>query len=710
VNAVSADALDAEISSLAVLALAAGSAATRGDLERELRDAGAREADVLARLRAAGESLGMRVRTVRMTCKDVARGVHRPSLPAVTAGAGVLVVVEGAARGRARLVRAYGARPEVVDATALARLAGAGSTDEEVEWLVADPETSLDSIRDAAHGEISPLRRLLELVKLERDDVWVAVIYSVGVGLLSLATPLGVQFLVNTVAFGALVQPLLVLSTMVLAGLAFAATLRALQSYVVERLQQRVFVRVALDLAHRLPRVRHEALGGRHAPELVNRFFDVMTVQKAAATLLVDGISIVLQTIVGMLLLAFYHPFLLAFDIVLVGVVVFVVFVLGRGATPTALEESKAKYALVAWLQETARHAETFKLQDADDLARARAEELTRDYVAARRKHFAIVFRQFAGALTAQAAASAVLLGVGGWLVIARQLTLGQLVAAELVVTAVVAGFSKLGKYFESFYDLVAAIEKIGQMTDLPVERSDGLRLPSSALGMTLRSTALALDSGPSQHLSSIDLEVRANAVVGICGPSGSGKSALVDAVTGLRSISAGRIDVDGVNLAELAPSPLRRDIAVIRHDSLFAGTIDDNIRLGRREVSRHDARLALERVGAWDAIAALPRGLDTKIGSHGAGLSSDVAKRVAVARAIANRPRLVVLDGIVDGLEPPTREAVRAALLGPERAWSVLITTATPELLSWCDDGYELAEGTLIPLRRGAGTEREVA
>jgi ABC-type bacteriocin/lantibiotic exporter with double-glycine peptidase domain len=398
-----------------------------------------------------------------------------------------------------------------------------------------------------------------------------------------------------------------------------------------------------------------------------------------------------------MVLLAFYHPFLLAFDVVLVGTIVVVVFVLGRGAIPSAIKESKTKYALAAWLQETARHAETFKLQQAGDFARARAEELTRDYVAARRKHFGIVFRQFVGALSVQAAASAVLLGVGGWLVIARQLTLGQLVAAELIVTAVVAGFSKLGKYFESFYDLVAAVDKLGQMTDLSVERSGGLRLPPARKGLALRATALTLEAQSGTRLSGVDFELVASRAVGVLGPSGSGKSALVDVLTGLRVPVRGRIDADGVDLSELAPTAFRKDVAIIRPDSLFAGTVDDNIRLGRRDVSRHDARVALEHVGAWEAVAALPAGLDTPVGSHGAGLSNDLAKRVAVARALASRPRLVVLDGVLDGLEPATREAVRSAVLAPERSWSVLMTTAEPELLAWCDGSYELVAGTLV-------------
>ncbi len=206
-----------------------------------------------------------------------------------------------------------------------------------------------------------------------------------------------------------------------------------------------VLLCIVTDLGYRLPRVHVESFDRNHGPELVNRFFDVLTVQKAGATLLHDGIAVILQTMIGLLILAFYHPLLLAFEVVLVISITFVLFVLGRGGVRTAIIESKAKYAVAASLEEIARHPLSFKQAGGPELARGRADALAASYVEARRKHYRVVFRQIVSSLAMQVFAATVLLTLGGWLVIHGQLTLGQLVAAELIVSIVLASFAKLG-------------------------------------------------------------------------------------------------------------------------------------------------------------------------------------------------------------------------------------------------------------------------
>ncbi|HRI65594.1 MAG TPA: hypothetical protein PK156_15200, partial [Polyangium sp.] len=265
----------------------------------------------------AGAALGLTIRTIRRTSAEVITRA-RALIPALTFVAGdelrPLVLV-GYRRNAVRVVDPnHRKHPEWLDGDKLAKRLGTPNATEPVLWAIADASEPLATLAHSKHG-ITPFRRLLALLRLERDDIGVACTYAVGVGIASLAAPIGVQALVNTVAFGGLLQPLVVLTLLVFVGLAFAGVLRALWAWVIERIQQRIFTRVAMDLAYRLPRVRMNALGRAHAPELVNRFFDVLTVQKGAATLLVDGVSITLQTAVGMVVLAVYHPILLAFDV-----------------------------------------------------------------------------------------------------------------------------------------------------------------------------------------------------------------------------------------------------------------------------------------------------------------------------------------------------------------------------------------------------------
>ena len=660
-------------------------------------------------LARAGAVVGLRVRTIRRSARDVVAGA-RALCPALSLAAGEAAPVRAVAlvghrKGAARVVDPSGSdKPTWVNAEKLASICGAASESEAVTWAIAEPIEPLGALRGGHGGAPPPFARLVSLLRLERDDIGVALVYAVGVGIVSLAAPIGVQALVNTVAFGGLLQPLVVLALLVLVALAFAGVLRALWAWVVERIQERVFVRVAVDLAHRLPRLQRDAMGEAYGPELVNRFFDVLTVQKGVATLLVDGVSIALQTVVGMLVLAFYHPLLLAFDVALVLSVGFVLLVLGRGAVKTAVKESKAKYAVAAWLEEMALHPAAFRSDGAAEFARTRAEDLVHVWLGARKKHWKVLFRQIAGALVVQAIASAALLGVGGFLVMNGMVTLGQLVAAELIVTSVVAGIAKLGKHLESFYDLCAGVDKLGQLVDLPLEIPGGAALPRSSAGARVELTSVAFTHRAAREplFENVSLSLAPGARVALIGPSGSGKSTLVDLLFGMRAPGAGRVDIDGVDLRDLDLAALREQIALVRDVEIFEGTLAENVRVGRLDVSMKDVRAALEAVGLYADVAGLPEGLETRLQTGGAQLSQGQAQKLCVARAIAGKPRLVMLDAALSELDPASRKPILAALFDRRAPWTLLITTHDREILRSMDEIHVFDARGLRPLRAG--------
>lgn len=628
-------------------------------------------------LARVGDALGLRARSVAVSTAALARGDADDLFPIVrlVASEGAVQCVTVVSRRRRKLRVRIDDEPALrwLDAEALAGIVDADATSP-TEWVTADP--------------VSSGSRLLSLVRLERDDVGVVVIYAAGVGLLSLATPLGVQFLVNTVAFGALLQPLVVLTLLVLGGLTLESLLRALQAWVIERIQQRIFVRVALDVAHRIPRVEQSSLDGHHPPELVNRFFDVVTLQKGAAELLSEGVSIVLSALVGMSILAFYHPFLLAFDVALIAGLALVVFVLGRRGVATSIDESAAKYAVAAWLEDAAVHRNTLALGDGARYVVERAESLTRDWLEQRRRHFSVVFRQSTGALALRAVASAALLGLGGWLVLSRQLTLGQLVAAELVVSSVVAGFAKLGKAFESFYDLVTAAEKVGHLVELDVVHDHG-----SELASTPRPLDVALSG-------EIDLHLVPGSRTVIHGAAGAGKSTLADVLAAVREPCNGRVTVDGAPAGDLSITSWRSAVALIRDAEIFDGTLFDNVAMGRPDVDRRAVRAVLAAVGLDPYVSTLPAGLDTPMTSMKAGTA---ALLVTIARALAGSARLCIVDCALDRLEDRDRQVVWRAL--SERPWTLLLTTTRPELLELSEHAFAMDRGRVT--RAGQGSVR---
>lgn len=634
-------------------------------------------------------------------------GPQRPLVVAVRRGEETVLCVVADRRGREVLLEVPGTdetRWMSLDAVAQS-MPTQGST---LEWLAVDAamplalEAGHDPHGHGAHP--SPQQRLLALMRAERHDLGAIVVYALFLGLFTLTLPVAVQALVSAVAFGTLLQPLIVLTVLLVGALVFSGTMRAAQMYVVEILQRRMFVRVVADLAHRLPRVSRAALDRVDGPELVNRFFDTFTVQKTAAALLLDGLQIVLTILVGMLVLAFYHPLLLAFDVVLVLLMGVVVVVLGRRGPDTAIRESYRKYDTAAWLEELARHDALFKLGGGLRYAELRAEALARDYLTRRQEHFTVVFRQTIAVLALQAFANAAVLGIGGWLVIGRQLTLGQLVAAEVIVTTVVASLAKVGKYLENYYDLVAAIDKLGHLTDLPLEREGGASC--HAVGARGRGAGLVVDnvrggySGGDEVLRGVSFRVEPGQRVAISGSTGAGKSLLVEMIAALREPSGGQILVDGLDVRDLDLRAFREKIAVVRSE-VISGSILDNVRLGRPNVDTTRVREALAKVGLLAAVDAMPEGLRTVLTSAGEPLSSSQKLRLAIARAIAGDPVLLVLDDAIDGLDPRVREPMLDELFAQSSPWTLVVTTNDPTIHARCEAVWRLDDGRVHALQR---------
>jgi ABC-type bacteriocin/lantibiotic exporter with double-glycine peptidase domain len=593
------------------------------------------------------------------------------------------LLIRSTGLSKVRLASEHGADAWLPTAQ-LAALLGLPGTEAKTSWLLAEPllpcaaasghgaddEHSPAGHSDGHHAGPSPLRRLVAILHPEASDIWVVGVFSAIVSLLALATPITVEALVNTVAFGSLLQPVIVLSLVLLAFLSFAAAIRTLQTYIGEIIQRRLFVRVVADLSQRLPRVRQDAYEGAHGPELLNRFFDVMTVQKSAALLVLDGIAIALQTIAGMAVLAFYHPLLLGFDLALLAALAFVVFVLGRGGVITSIEESRAKYGVAAWLEQLALCPLTFKNDGGPERACEWADKLAIDYLRARQRHFAVLMRQIVFTLGLQALAGSVLLGVGGWLVIQGQLTLGQLVAAELIVTLLVGSFAKLGKHLEAYYDLLAAVEKLGHLFDLPVEEQRGEALPAASTGLALRIGAEAIEPGE---------------LVALAGPPRSGKSRLLAAVFGLAREAADDILVAGVPVQACDVGALRSQVALVRHCELFTGTLTENLLLDRPHATRAAARACLEELGLGEELRQLPRGLETVLQPHGTPLTGGQARCVVLARALLGKPRLLLIDELLDGLPDSLLPKVMSALARRAGETTIVVATGRQEVAARC-------------------------
>ena len=484
-----------------------------------------------------------------------------------------------------------------------------------VEAGIVHPERPAHrmSVHASHHPRLNPAKRFLALLRAEEQDIRTLMIFSVFAGILYLAAPLAVDAVVTNLAFGGQSQPylqaLVVLSVALFACLALQAVVNGFQYYTSDIIQRRIFVRTASDLAYRLPRVKAESLDGVHAPELVNRFLDVVTVQKSTAVLLLDGVNVVFSTLIGMILLSLYHPLLLVFVLGLLSSIVLALWLLGRGAVTSSIRESMMKYDLVGWFEEIAHFPFLFKGPGGYRLAFERANQLATDYIHARTRHFQILMRQIAGLLVLQVFAAATLLCLGGYLVISQQITLGQLVASELIMGTIVAALAKMGKNLEAWYDAMAAMEKIGHLFDLEIEREDGEQPERRPGGAEITANGLTFGFKDVLLFENRHFTLRPGCRAAIIGPHGSGASTLLDILFGLRQPTGGFVSIDGLDLSSWYLESLRETVMLLRRDEIVDATIVENLRLGRIDIGMDEIRAALTRVGLLDELLHLPDG-----------------------------------------------------------------------------------------------------
>ena len=547
-------------------------------------------------------------------------------------------------------------------------------------------------------GHPSPFRRFVALLRPEAREIRIIIILSVITGVLYLATPLTVDAVVNNFAFGGeqpvYVQALIVLAVFLLFLLGMLGVLRAAQDYAMEIIQRRLFVRLTADLAYRLPRVPVSVLEAHQGPELVNRFFDVVTVQKSVSGLLLDGINVIFSTLIGLVVLGFYHPLLLLFALILLVLLLLVVLLPGRRAVQTSIEESYAKHAVVGWLEQIAMFPLLFRVSGAAEMACSRADQLSQRYLEARKSHFRILLGQIVSLLALQAIASASLLTIGGWLVLKAELTLGQLVASELIVAAIVAAISKLGKHLESWYDAMASVDKLGYLVDLPVEREDGEQPVVSEGGLRVQLRSLSHQTTDGQPvLVDQTLDIPPGSRLAIVSPGGLGGSTLLDLVAGLREPASGQVLLNGIDLRQWQLGELRRQVFLVRGQDIVQGSVLDNVRLGRPDLGIDAVQRALDCVGLLEAIHRMPDGLATQLSPGGHPLSGSQRSRLILARAIIRKPRLLLVDEALDGLETETLERLQSALFDTREPRTLILVTRDPDLLSRCDRTLHLGD-----------------
>ena len=535
----------------------------------------------------------------------------------------------------------------------------------------------------------SMLSYLGVLFRLERRILALIFSYSLAIGLFSLIVPLTVQELVNTFAFA--IQPITIvtLAGVMVAGLLFVGAFRALQFYAVEVLERRVFARVALGMAQQLPHLQFIGFKPRYA----NYFMETVFMQRALSVLLVDLINVIVGGAVGMTILVFYHPYFLLYNALLLAGSTVVFFLMSHGGLKATIDMSHAKYETLHWLQEISYNLLHFKATDSQALLMRRTDELIHSYVETRQTRFGILIRQYLGSVGWQAVAHSGLLATAGWLLSIGQLTLGQLVAAEVVVSGLLLSFDAVIKRMGHIYYFLTGLNELDFLFSLPKDQASAtlsVPLPDPTIhGIRLTCKDLAvIHPGMPPIFEHFNLEVTPGEKIGVYAGTTAAKTALARILAGLEAPTGGVLRYNGVDLRHLDLEAINRcrGFMIDSQLTLFEGTIEDNIVLGRSYIPYSDVRWALRFTELEEEVDALPQGLKTHIRAPGKILSPTHIMRILLARAILARPQILIFDGIIHNLQPTMRETLLRRLCSKDEPWSVIFVSNDPNLTPHVD------------------------
>ena len=549
--------------------------------------------------------------------------------------------------------------------------------------------------------EIKQLRNLLKFVNIDREVISIVVIYAIVIGFFSLSIPVAVQNLVNSVAFGSVLLPIFVLSFIVFIGLGLSGVLKLAQRYVVETVSLNVFYHTTLKLGSHLTMVKEEALDYSFDRSFSARYVELFSIQKNITVFLVESLEFILVVGSGMLIVALYHPAFLIFDIFLAFALYYTVAHLGGDGVKTKKSESEGKYQTLSWIMNLSRPSVVLRGFKGIELAQKRTQNLGNEFIEYRKKHFSVLMKKFAGLILIGVLASSLLLGVGGFLVFKNQLSLGQLVAAEIILAGVLGMISKLDKIIENYYNLVASVDKVESLFKIPSEPlvSNLYHLPK-IIG-DFEFNALEYYYNPKRNLwNPITHSFPKGTKVAIVGPSGAGKSTLLELIYGLRSPSNGSIRVDGLNYKDIDVLYLRDRMGFAGKFEALPNTLKENILLGKEVDFSHVVNLAKEFL-LEEVIQNLPMGYQTTLDSSMLPFSDGQLARLSLLRAMVHSPDVLLVDEVLDDLDKQKKQILVTKIFELMVGKTVFIVTHDDSISKQCDLILDLQSGAL--LRGGA-------
>lgn len=552
-------------------------------------------------------------------------------------------------------------------------------------------------------NKIHSLQRFFRLLNLDRETIVNIYIYAIFNGLITLSLPLGIQAIINLISGGQLSTSWYILVIMVLAGIIISGIMQVLQLALAEDLQQKIFAHSAFEFTYRIPRFKRDIIERYNIPDLVNRFFDVMTLQKGISKMLLDFSRALLQVVLGILLLSLYHPFFILYGVVLLVVLVVVFRFTAPLGLKSSIKESNYKYSLVHWMEELARAFDAFNMSGDTIFPLTNTNRLVKGYLKHRQEHFKILVMQYFVMIGFKVLITGGLLILGGVLVINQQMNIGQFVAAEIVIILLMNSVEKLVLSFETIYDVLTGLEKIGYVVDLPLEEQGGMQIEQEDKGIRVHFKGLSYNNVTDKiQVTNLTSEIQSGEKIAVTGFSKSGKSLFLQLAAGFYRDFTGVISYNDIPLGNIDMIHLRGYIGEnLGKEYLFEGTILENIIMGREGITQNDVEEMAKVFNLHKDIENLGQGYNEVVLSGGKYLQEGVAIKLLLVRALVHKPKLILLNDTFDVLDNSTIDQLFEYLMSDETKATVVIATRRRKYLKllnniiWMEDGQVKNRGS---------------
>ncbi|MBC7904978.1 MAG: ABC transporter ATP-binding protein [Gemmatimonadaceae bacterium] len=534
---------------------------------------------------------------------------------------------------------------------------------------------------------VSSILKLNKILLTDRKDISAIYMFAILGGLVQLSLPLGIQSIISFVMAGAISASIVVLICMVVFGVFANGLLQVRQLQIIEKVKQKLFFRYTMEYSHRIPRLNIEKLDNQYLPELVNRYFDSVTLQKGIDKLLLEIPGAVIQVILGIVLLSFYHPVFIVFGVLLISIVFAIVrFTSPKGLT-TALNASTYKYALAGWLQEIGRIVKTFKYNNGASMQMQKTDKLVDSYLFSRTKHFKILLTQFWSLISFKIIITAAMLIIGSYLLVTQQINVGQFIAADIVIIAIIASIEKIITNLDAIYDSLVSVEKLSVIAEAETETGGSMLLSKTDDGVDIRFENVSF-AYPNQKkvLNNLSFDVRRGEMVQLKGVSGSGKSSVLRLLTGAFKNFTGNVLIEGLPIGNYQLEELRRRTGILLgSQDIFEGSIWQNISMGNTSINARDVDTLAQITGLSEFVQSSPGGYDTALMPLGNKLPAGVRKNILLIRALIGKPSLLLLEDPFGHFDLEKKETVIRQIREFSRS-TILISSQDDSIASLCD------------------------